>query len=244
MTENLRYGSTPENEKRPFQANDATLSDNVDAEKMAGLTEARICETYNNCKTADGSYDTFTTNGDNYTMPYSMTYQANATNEFDNDFNNTKYGVIYNYCAATGGTACTDATMTTDAPGSICPANWQLPAMTAHPTSTDSTATAIKDGSVKTYNNLLNNYNINFRGGVHDSEETKLMANSLDFVRAGYAGSGMLNGRNAGGLGYYLSSTRYRSANRAYGLYFYSSYVDRSEHYYRCFGRYVRCVAR
>ena len=39
---------------------------------------------------------------------------------------NTPYGVLYNYCAASGGTIC-DASITTNATEDICPAGWRLP---------------------------------------------------------------------------------------------------------------------
>ena len=160
-----------------------------------------------------------------------MIYQANTAANYDGK---TKYGALYNYCAATGGTACTDSSTPPTVSGSICPAGWTLPTF-----ATRSTGTPSSSDTDKSWQKFLNNYGI-----ADDSDSlSTLVASPLNFVRAGRANSGQLYTRSSSGNGYYWSASPYPSyAQSAYNLNFYSSYVYQSS-YYRYYGFSIRCVA-
>ena len=187
---------------------------------MALLTETYISDA-SNC----GSYFT----SSQYTQPSICIYQANTKADFDGQ---TKYGVLYNYCAATGGTVCDTAAMSADAAGSVCPAGWKLPGIDGNPTGSGTSTGA------KTYNDMLNGYSVtNNAAGF-----TKITVSPLSFVRSGNAVNGSLYGRSATGGGYYWSSSKYTSSNYAYILRFSSSNVIR-DYYNRFYGYSVRCVS-
>jgi uncharacterized protein (TIGR02145 family) len=222
MMENLRFGSTPTNAARAWDSTtDPDLTDgNANVAKMASLNNAAI-------SSASDCGSNFTSS--HYTDPQICIYQANTPATYDSK---TKFGVLYNYCAATGGTVCNDSAMSTDAPGSVCPKGWQLPGMTAHPTGSG----ADTRGTTKTYNNLANAYGItNNAAGFN-----KIIATPLNFVRSGFAVNGMLYHRSEDGN--HWSSTKYTSTSHAYYLYFASSNVGQG-YDARFKGRSVRCVS-
>lgn len=64
----------------------------------------------------------------NCQTPYINTGSATLSSSTYGTSAGWKYGVYYNYCAASAGTICMDISFaTTDAPGDICPAGWQMP---------------------------------------------------------------------------------------------------------------------
>ena len=223
MTENLRYGSTTANAARAYQSSDEALSDNINTTNMGLLTTTYISNVAN-C----GSYFT----PSKYAQPSICIYQANTAATYDGK---TKYGVLYNYCAATGGTACTASGTTPTVSGSVCPKGWTLPSYN-QPTSynVDDKTT---DGSRKDYMNLRNNYSI----AASSAGFNILVASPLSFVRAGFADNGSLGYRSSSGYGYYWSST-VAGGNYAYSLNFRSSNVYRSNNN-RYYGYSLRCVA-
>ena len=244
MGENLRYGINPDGSGHPFVAADTALSDNVNSTKMLDLTydstdpntAGRIKNGDSGMKTADNSQNAFSQYGDNYTEPYINIYQANDVANYDG---RTKYGVLYNYCAVSGGTICDNTAMSEDASGSVCPKGWKLPNITDSATGTD----AITDGSVKTYDNLANSYGYdNTLAGMNG-----MFSSPINLLRAGYAGSGSLNDRSSTGGGRYWSSTKYTSTNN-YANYLIlrdgSDYYVRRTSYYRHFGFSARCVSK
>ena len=242
MTENLRYGINPDGTGHPWVAADADLTDNPNATKMADLTYnasspntgGRIKNGSSGMKTANGSYSAFYSSGDSYTEPYINIYNANTVATYDGK---TKYGVQYNYCAATGGTVCNTDSMSEDATSSICPRGWKLPGMTDSATGSDATT----DGSVKSYNNLANSYGYsNTSLGL-----TGMLSSPINLVRAGNARNGSLGYRSSSGRGYYWASTRYTSNTFAYHLYLYDNYGNYvyKVNDFRYDGCSVRCVS-
>ncbi len=146
--------------------------------------------------------------------------QNTAQVRYDGD---TTYGAYYNYYTATAGSAPSGSG---DAPNSICPKGWKLPAY-------DGTGSFI---------NLKNNY-ISSWTTVNGKNGYKMGYNSNDafWPAAGSIYSGSIS--SAGSTGGYWSRRVYES-DLAYGLYFESSYVYPQ---YKYVGRYigysVRCVA-
>ena len=230
MTENLRYGATTGGAARAYNSADAAKSNNMNTTNMANLTTSRICTTSSGCKTP-GNVNMFSSSGDNYTMPYIMIYQANTAATYDGK---TKYGVLYNYCAVTGGTVCNNRAMSTDAPGSVCPKGWKLPGMTYNPTGSGGDSS----GATKAYDNVFNLYGVT----NNDAGFNKIIASPFNFVRSGYAYNGSLGSRSSSGYGLYWSSTKYTNTNSAYFLFFYSSRVYQSS-YGRYYGLSARCVS-
>ena len=240
MGENLRYGVNPDGTGHPFVAADAALSDSgLNSTKMLDLTydssnpntAGRIKNGASGMKTADNSANAFADNTENYTEPYINIYQANDVAAYDGQ---TKYGVLYNYCAVTGGTACTDSSTDYNPTGSVCPKGWKLPGMTANPTGSGATT----DGSVKTYNNLFNAYGVTNNA----SGFSVITSSPLFFVRAGFSSDGSIGDHSSSGSGSYWSSTKYASTSSAYRLYVDSSSVTRTSRY-RYYGISSRCVS-
>lgn len=218
MTENLRLGTTTDGE------NNLNLSLNTENTNNPSLTTFTSSQVIS----IDSSMI------DTYTEPQLLTTDANVVATFDGE---TKFGVIYNYCAATAGTVCNSSVMATDAPGSVCPKNWRLPGTPNNPTGTG----GITNGSVKTYDNLLNVYGIKSAAG----EYLKMNEAPLDFIRSGYAINGSLRARcsSSGCSGTYWSLTRSSSAMRTSNLYY--SYANIFiEDQTRIHGRSVRCIAQ
>ena len=244
MTENLRYGAYPDTSATPsdtptpraYHSTDAALSDNVNEEKMQELTIMHISTT-----TSGFTYS--------YTSPYILIYQANTPNEYDATYNTTRYGTLYNYCAATAGNACTtkevapaktrdgdndgvDESVT----GSICPAGWEIPTLTSA-YSEYSISNISTNGSISDYGNLRNLYSI------EDSTTgyTRIASPPLSFIRAGSIDSSDLINRSGNGYGVYWSATP--AIDYAYYLRF-SSHEASANSLDRHRGRSLRCVAQ
>ena len=250
MTENLRYGAVAGDTSatpaaRPFIASDAPLSDNVNEDKMQLLTSAKITSS------ANPGAGWFYEDESNYTEPQIMTYQANSIETVDGT--GTKNGVLYNYCAASGGNDCrtndtaatTSNVLTRDGDndgvnesiaGSTCPANWELPTYTSEIWSVDGST----DGSVRDWNNLRRVYQLSGSTAGY----AKLINLPLSLARVGSIADGSLYDRASSGRGNYWSATPYaRDTTRTYILafgntevYWYDSTRNR--------GRSIRCVAK
>ena len=149
---------------------------------------------------------------------------TNTSNQFDADpVPGSFYGTLYNYCATSAGTICSDKNSNNnDATSDICPAGWRLP-------------TGGSSGEFQALYNLTD-YNTN----------TKMRApstnNGAAFALAGYFGS--YSPDYQGSDGRYWSSTRYNnsSMNVLYLTqgYVYPNYQGTIE---RNYGYSIRCVA-
>ena len=129
----------------------------------------------------------------------------------------TAYGTLYNYCAASAGTICTD-TNPSNASYDLCPAGWRLP-------------TSNTGGEFATlYANAYYNTNAKMRASVANG--------GAAFALAGY----FYNSTPAGqGGGYYWSSTRYDNARMSH-LYLNTSSVAPSYFNSRSGGYSIRCI--
>ena len=214
MTESLRYGAavdtqtTPSTtpEKRPYVSSDAALSaSGFNATKMADLTAGRIITGISGQTGVDDN-SAFSDNAEYFTEPYIAINAANTTDEVSGT--GMRYGVLYNYCAATGGTACTASGTTPTVSSSICPTNWTLPDFDAQ------VGTTV--GTNASYNNLTAAYHItvNTETGVNI-----ILGSPLSFPRSGSFVDGTLWNRSASGYGSYWSSRPYGGVN-AYSLVF------------------------
>ena len=129
--------------------------------------------------------------------------------------------------AATAGSAST-SNSAVDAPDSLCPYGWQLPAYA-------------NSGS---FYQLVQLYL--GRSGNKDGltqADTALLMSPLSFLRSGdYSISGPLNDR--GSYGHYWSRRSSSTAGQAYYLGFASTYVRPQRSLTRGTGRSVRCLAR
>ncbi|MBQ7201774.1 InlB B-repeat-containing protein [Candidatus Saccharibacteria bacterium] len=112
---------------------------------------------------------------------------------------NTKYGMLYNYYAITGGTISGDSN-STNATYDICPAGWRLP-------------TGGSSGELATLYSYYNTYN---------SLRAPYSNGGAAFNQPGYFGNGSADVVNKGYSGSFWSSTTYNSTYR------YSLYVDSS----------------
>ncbi|MBR3324346.1 hypothetical protein IKG24_02340, partial [Candidatus Saccharibacteria bacterium] len=134
------------------------------------------------------------------------------------DTSQTPHGTLYNYCAASAGTICTDSN-SSNAQYDICPKGWRLPT----------------GGSSGEFQALYNIYNTNAKMRAPISQ------GGAAFALAGI----FLNGapQNRGSIGHYWSSTRYDNTNM-YVLYLYASNVDPADNDYRNYGNSIRCVLK
>ena len=148
------------------------------------------------------------------------------TSIIDNTNAHHHLGNYYQWNAATAGTGGTITN--TDATSSICPKGWRLP-------------TSNSDSANYSFGNLVKQYGYTGSNQSSTSDST-LLSSPLFFARGGYVYSGSLY--DQGSVGYYWSSRANSDTNRAYFLYFNSSYVGpSSDGYYRDGGFSVRCVA-
>ena len=139
----------------------------------------------------------------------------------DNTYNaHYLIGNLYQWNAATAGTGGT--VINSNAPDSICPKGWQLPASSY-------------SGS---YQALIGAYNI----GYNTASSITITQAPLYFIPSGHINSGSLS--SAGSRGNYWSSTADTSASSAYTLNFYLGAVTASNTSYRYVGSSVRCIAR
>ena len=236
MTENLRYGA---NTDGSINTDLATASNITSADTDSPASSFQVTA-------IDNATSDFATWANSYATPRINIYNANQENAADASYNTTKFGVLYNYCAATAGNACTTSstapTKTRDGDGdgtnesisgSICPKSWELPTFAIN--GYDATS-AVTNGSISDYANLRNVYSI----AGNSTGNYLLISKPLDFIHAGDVNSASLIDRGSGG--YYWSATPIGN-NSAYRLGFYSSYVGKNE-LSRTYGFSVRCVLK
>ena len=176
MTDNLRYGINPDGTMHSYVSSDGELSNNVNSEKLEQEFNSSYIE-----NVAEGGQN-FYDNARSYQHIGVSIYQAN---DLSSD-NNTKYGAIYNFCAATGGTACTGSSTMPTPTGSICPSGWSLPTSSGAPNGNSISAT--KDGTIKDFTNLLNAHGLN----TSQASATKAMSEPLNITKAGTFNGGGL----------------------------------------------------
>ena len=151
-------------------------------------------------------------------------FTNNTASSYSASSNVYSYGNYYNWYSATAGHGKYGSSYGSGytAPGDICPAGWHLP-------------TGNTTGEYYALNTALN------AGATDSTASNGLRSYPNNFVYSGYVyGSSV---RTRGSNGYYWSSSA-NSSNRAYDLYFYSSYVDPGTYYnYKYNGSMARCVA-
>ncbi len=141
----------------------------------------------------------------------------------------TTNGGLYSWFAATAESDFfTEANI--DAPASICPANWRLPAN--YTISPNKSYMSITDSYGATINGANNSYN---RTGI-------LEAFPLNFIRPGYANNGSY--MYAGQVGQYWSSTAYDGNNTVHEFYYSTTYTYPNSQRNGYWGEAVRCVIR
>lgn len=168
------------------------------------------------CFYSSSCTDTSGTSGNGYTRPAinAASKDTVASTTYGNGSN--KFGVYYNYCAASAGTYCyASGSGTGNATQDICPAGWRL-------------ATG---GSGGEYQYLYNNYLSGFN----------YYNDALSIPLAGYFYNGSVRYQNT--YGNLWTSTRY-DASYMYKTYLTSSSVDSSKYDNRYYGNSVRCVLR
>lgn len=155
-----------------------------------------------------------------------LTYNS-CTHFSISPFSNGTHGHVGNYYNWAAAIASNDSSsITSSAPGSICPAGWRLPT-----------------GSPSGELNALNS-----QYGNDFSTDANLIASPLWFVRGGNVHNGYYDLNDEGYGGYYWSSMVYNSSgyttNQAHDLVFHSSSVDQENPHPKNNGLSVRCVAR
>ena len=212
MTENLRYGANTDGSANTDLATASNItSDNTD-NPAANFSVPLIDEGANGFPGWGGSFD----------VPRININNANTISEDDGG---TKYGALYNYCAATAGKICTenDATSALDngkIGGSICPAGWTIPTHT---------------GADRDFQNVLSLYNITTASAPHETP--------LNYVTAGYISTTSILGRSNPGNSINWSATLNQNDDRkAVSFYFSASGIHRDA-YSRAYGGSLRCVA-
>ena len=168
------------------------------------------------------------TSGTSYTDPRYYDPPGSTNNITDETF----YGYLYNWCAATGGTSTTctaSGTMPDDATTDICPANWRLP-------------TGGLTGEFAWLNAKMNNLAAiapSTTTGAGYTENWQFTGPFRGVFSGGWIGSFGYQGT----LGSFWSSSRNSSSSGAFGLYFSStSYVNPGYNVNRSNGYGVRCL--
>jgi len=137
----------------------------------------------------------------------------------------------YSWYAATAETG-TSTDVNVDAPTSICPVGWRLPAN-------------YTIDQTKSYGSLTNAYDFTTDGGNnYEDHKVALESTPLNFARSGYQNNGRQVDINI--YGYYWSSTAYVNTDNAY-IFIYGTYTNSltfpqsggGKHY----GYNIRCVA-
>ena len=132
----------------------------------------------------------------------------------------TAYGTLYNYCAASAGTICTDSN-SSNASYDLCPAGWRLP-------------TSGSGGEFATlYANASYNTNAKMRASIANGGAAFALA-GIFYSAPTAQGSG----------GYYWSSTRYSGTNMYYLLLNGTLSVDPSRNVDRNSGFSIRCILK
>ena len=185
---------------------------NAEVGTTATLTDTRDSNTYTVAKLPDGNCwmtqnlrlsggRTLTPANSNVTssweFPNNSLTSGNSYTEARSAINsNTSYGGYYNYCAASAGTVCNDAT-TQDATQDICPKGWSLPTRDEFEGITNYTSAFSPVLSGEYYNGLL--VNTDSRG--HWWSATAGSSGSTQYILF-YNGSSLYTGgvRKTGGL--------------------------------------------
>ncbi|MBR3270232.1 hypothetical protein IKG07_03235 [Candidatus Saccharibacteria bacterium] len=194
MADNLNLGAT-------------ALTENLT--KLNTNLETTIdAATFNSWKYASSIPDT-------YTAPV-MAYTGGGIDSTSG----TKYGMLYNYCAASATSICTNSNSTL-AQYDLCPAGWRLPTGG----SSSSEIGALRNTYYNTYAKM--------RAPLANGGAAFALAG--DFVRGSVV--------QVGSEGYYYSATAYDATER-YGVFFFNSSYHSTDHGARTVGRSVRCIAR
>ena len=176
------------------------------------------------------TFNSWRATGTSYTRTYEQGQvipitTTNSSNHLDTDSNTgTKYGALYNYCAATAGTSCVGSSMnTSSAEYDLCPKGWRLP----------------KAGATNDSNNEFQ--------ALYVSLGSKA-ANMIKSISAGGAAltlSGMstTNLSSQGSMGNYWSSTL-KDSQFMYVPIIGSSYFMSSNYNARDTGFSIRCILK
>ena len=170
---------------------------------------------------------------------YSRSYYRSGTiSTLDGD--TQKYGVYYNWKAATAGTSGNYTTRGANATDSICPAGWRLPTNSNYNTLI---VTTYGGADLNTGNRQVGT--IAVANATYKDYHTYAMTDALQRAPLSFPFSGYY-GYYSGGLGgggRWWSSTAY-SATDAYNLVFLASYLDPQDTHHQGYGFAVRCVAQ
>ena len=152
---------------------------------------------------------------------YKDTINPNTSLNYGNGSH--KYGIYYNYCAASAGSYCygngtSAGTSSGNATEDLCPAGWRMPT----------------GGSSGEYSSLYGYYNT-----TQTATDTASLQYNLSTPLSGYFYSGSANDRGTDGN--FWSSTRY-SDYSMYGLHVNSGNVYPTNRYSRYFGVSMRCL--
>ena len=174
------------------------------------------------------------TSGSSYTAPMIYTEYKNTTKQDDDIeiIRNSKYGIMYNYCAASAGSYCYNGDAGYDRPNTavdaeydICPAGWRMP------TSDVYNAESLPDGGeYQTLYTAYSNNATNFRSALRLP-----LSGLFNFTYA--------SGGSQGSYGNYWSATRYGYINM-YLLNVGSGDADPYRNFDRDMGLAVRCIAK
>ena len=172
--------------------------------------------------------------GSSYTAPMIYTEYKNTTKQDDDIeiIRNSKYGIMYNYCAASAGSYCYNGDAGYDRPNTavdteydICPAGWRMP------TSDVYNAESLPDGGeYQTLYTAYSNNATNFRSALRLP-----LSGLFNFTYA--------SGGSQGSYGNYWSATRYGYINM-YLLNVGSGDADPYRNFDRDMGLAVRCIAK
>ncbi|MBQ2659532.1 hypothetical protein IJF85_00960 [Candidatus Saccharibacteria bacterium] len=179
------------------------------------LSSTITASTFNGWKRSRGT-NTFTS------AEYIPLAASNTSNGLDTDpTSGTAYGTLYNFCAASARTICTDYNYNNNASYDLCPAGWRLP-------------TGNTDGEFATlYANASYNTNAKMRASVANGGAAFALAGR--FINS--------TPESQGKDGYYWSSTR----NSNYSMYYlslFTSSVSPSGYNVRSYGYSIRCILK
>jgi len=167
-------------------------------ERNTNISEPVSAATFNSWRKESGS--------DSYaSAEYIPLTKTNSANGDDIDSTSgTKFGTLYNYCAASAGTICVDSN-DDSATYDICPAGWRLP----------------KGGSTYDAPNEFNDLYTNPSYNTIDKMRAPVSEDGAAFALAGWFTYNRAPDYQ-GGQGYYWTSTMYGSSS-AYNLFLYAS---------------------
>ncbi|MBR5647364.1 hypothetical protein IKW73_00255 [Candidatus Saccharibacteria bacterium] len=174
------------------------------------------------------------TSGSSYSAPMVLTDFKNTTNPDDSiaELKDSKYGVMYNYCAASAGSYCYNGDAGYDRPNTaidtvydICPSGWRMPA--------SSTYHADERPDADEYKTLYAAY----------GNDATAFRSALNLPFSGLFNFTYASAGSQGSYGNYWSATRYGYINM-YLMNVSSSEADPYRNFDRDMGLAVRCIAR